>query len=238
MFIFGLALGFIALPGHAADPLLWVRDGKLTSQATQMLNVLHDAHEYGLRANDYTAELVSLRTQLIATGSPSVDVAERFDRALTSASARFITHVHSGRVSARAAGFNLPAPKPLADAKDIATGLASADDLKRSVEAYEPRPQPYRLLKQALASYRQLAQRPTLPLPRPTGKSLNPGEAYDGAAALRDLLLAVGDLSSAATQAPHDEHTFDASLVEALRSFQSRHGLEPDGVLGRQTLAA
>lgn len=234
--MFGLGLwAVITLPGHAADPLLWVRDGKPTPQATQMLNILHEAEDYGLHASDYTAGLESLRTQLTST---SADAAERFDRALTNASARFVADVHSGRVSARTAGFNLPAPKPLAEAKDIASRLAGAANVGQSIETYEPRPLPYRLLKQALARYRELAKQPAAPLPAPKGKSLNAGEAYEGTAALRSFLLAVGDLPAAAAQVPHDESTFDASLAESLRNFQSRHGLQADGVLGRQTLAA
>ena len=35
-----------------------------------------------------------------------------------------------------------------------------------------------------------------------------------------------------------DPNTLDAPLVEALKTFQSRHGLEPDGVVGPRTLEA
>jgi murein L,D-transpeptidase YcbB/YkuD len=68
---------------------------------------------------------------------------------------------------------------------------------------------------------------------------VKPGEPYAGAPQLRVLLGALGDLSeatSAGDAAPVD--TLDPALVEALQRFQSRHGLDVDGALGRGTYAA
>jgi L,D-transpeptidase YcbB len=51
---------------------------------------------------------------------------------------------------------------------------------------------------------------------------------------LRDRLRASGDLAADAD----DPIRFDAALEAALRRFQARHGLEPDGVAGKSTIAA
>lgn len=194
-----------------------------------MLNVLQAAESYGLRSSDYAGGLGT-------PALPDAAAAERFDRSLTAASVRFISQLRSGRISPRAAGFNLPALKAATDADQIASRLATAQDVRQVVEEYEPRPQPYRLLKQALETYRQLAKESLPPLPAPKGRSLKRGDEYAAVPALRRYLMAVGDLPR--ESAPSDETIFDATLSQAIQTFQGRHGLKPDGVLGPQTLAA
>jgi murein L,D-transpeptidase YcbB/YkuD len=85
-----------------------------------------------------------------------------------------------------------------------------------------------------LADYRAIAASggwPSVPL----GEALKPGMSDDRVPALR-ARLAVTD---AAAPAPsHAERLYDAALVAAVRAFQSRHGLDVDGVVGRATVVA
>jgi murein L,D-transpeptidase YcbB/YkuD len=67
-------------------------------------------------------------------------------------------------------------------------------------------------------------------------KKLSPGDAYPGAAALAAILRDLGDLPGDAT-VPGDG-TYSGALVDAMKRFQPRHGLTPDGVVGAATLAA
>jgi murein L,D-transpeptidase YcbB/YkuD len=53
--------------------------------------------------------------------------------------------------------------------------------------------------------------------------------------ALRARLVASGDLC---LQASAEPDLFDEALEAAVRGFQTRHGLEPDGAVGRRTLQA
>lgn len=97
----------------------------------------------------------------------------------------------------------------------------------------------FRLLEQALPRYEELARRPALTaLPPLPAKSLKPGERYSGAARLRELLTALGDLPADPAAPLRGDDTLDESLVAALETFQERHGLEVDGVLGRATWQA
>ena len=97
----------------------------------------------------------------------------------------------------------------------------------------------YALLESALLQYQRLAALPGLnqlpPLPR---RAIGPDEEYVGTAALRRLLIAVGDLPAADAAASDASGTLDASLVAALQHFQERHGLEQDGKLGPATMRA
>ena len=54
---------------------------------------------------------------------------------------------------------------------------------------------------------------------------------------LHHELVAFGDLP-ADTPAPPESGRYEGALVEGIKRFQIRHGLEPDGVLGKSTMAA
>ena len=93
-----------------------------------------------------------------------------------------------------------------------------------------------RLARGAPARYRALAAK-AWPGPLPAvKKKLSPGDAYAGAAALAEILRDVGDLPADA--AVPAEGTYGGALVDAVKKFQFRHGLTPDGVVGAGTIAA
>ena len=84
-----------------------------------------------------------------------------------------------------------------------------------------------------------------LPLP---AKSVHPGDTYSGIAPLTARLRELGDLPSnpagpadpiaaAHPIAPADATVYRGAMVDGVKHFQKRHGLQPDGVLGKETLA-
>jgi len=64
---------------------------------------------------------------------------------------------------------------------------------------------------------------------------VEPGERYVGVSRLTRLLSQVGDFPAGTIPANSD--VYEGEVVEAVRRFQSRHGLEPDGRIGKATLA-
>jgi murein L,D-transpeptidase YcbB/YkuD len=92
----------------------------------------------------------------------------------------------------------------------------------------------YHALIGLLARYRALALAGAWPLV-PAGPSLHPGESDPRVPILRTRLGAEGDLVDAPAVATNQ---YDATTVTALKRFQTRHGIKPDGVLGASTLAA
>src|SRR5690606_8484859 len=108
--------------------------------------------------------------------------------------------------------------------------------LAQAVDEATPALPIYRDLKTALASYRPLQGHEAwqTPLPALPGGKLEPGQSYNGLQALAYRLAVLGDLPSGAFLPPR----YEAVLVDAVRKFQMRHGLDQDGVVGRATLAA
>lgn len=85
----------------------------------------------------------------------------------------------------------------------------------------------------AISMYRQI-QRWGGWQPIPEGEPLRKGMRDSRVALLRKRLLATGDIAAS----EGDPFLFDESVYNGVRRFQVRHGLGPDGVVGRGTVVA
>src|SRR5262249_24352042 len=112
--------------------------------------------------------------------------------------------------------------------------LANGNDLQAVLAEVEPPFPGYRRTQAALQHYLKLMREDNgEKLPEVT-KSIDRGKEYPGVPRLARLLRLLGDLSMSA-DLPSDS-IYRGSLVEAVKHFQRRHGLPPDGQLGPQTI--
>ncbi len=239
------------LPGlktlYAAEPdgLFWFAGESPHPALPGALQALRGAAAQGLDPADYDAALLDREWQALRTApAPSLSARALFDVALSTSALRLLSSVHAGRVDPRLVGFDYDVS---AKRRDLAAALRFGRDLgglAEAVAATEPRFAGYGRLLKALARQRALAAAGApAPLPALAGRKqkLEPGQAWAGVAALAARLRALGDL---APDAPPPETSSDGTplysgaVVQAVKRFQGRHTLEPDGVLGRGTLAA
>ncbi len=230
-------LGLVAPAARAAPPLHWFDTHGPTAQATVAIDLLRRAADHGLDPSDYRAQALADAVSQQAQSGHWNDDARRavFDAALTGAMQRYLSDLQSGRVTP--AQVRARFAPPLQPAQDAATLLREALADGRLAETAQrlaqqlPMAQP---LQAALRQYRSLAEQPgwQTPLPEPARGKLVAGDRYPALAELERRLAAVGDLQ--ARPAPQQ---VDDILIAAVRRFQLRHGLEPDGVVGRLTLA-
>ena len=216
---------------------LWVdRIGRPSRAAREGLTLLGGAAAEGLDPADYDAAgLDRLAATLDAVQSPDADTVAAFDIALSAALLRYFRHVHLGRVDPQTIGFRVRMPD---DSHDFATLLRSAvaEDRVASAGAdLAPALVQYRALRTALARYRSIAS-PGIGEPLAVTPAVRPGEPYAGLDDLTRQLHALGDLPADVT--PLSDGVYEGAVVTAVRQFQLRHGLEPDGILGRATQAA
>jgi len=88
-----------------------------------------------------------------------------------------------------------------------------------------------------LAAYRALVAKgepPAVP-DLPKGRKIEPGKSWTGVPQLAARLRNVGDLPQNADVAA-DATLYSGPLVDAVKSFQTRHGLDADGTLGAATI--
>jgi murein L,D-transpeptidase YcbB/YkuD len=95
----------------------------------------------------------------------------------------------------------------------------------------------YRLLVRALERYRVLAADSSIPaFATPSSRAVRPGDSLATVRQLQRRLIALGDLLDTAAYGPSGRYA--GPVVNAVRRFQVRHGLDDDGVIGSKTVAA
>jgi len=97
-----------------------------------------------------------------------------------------------------------------------------------------PQPAFYSRLKRGLADYRQIAAGGGWK-PIPPGPNLEAGMRSDRVPAVRERLRVTGEYTGPDAQEPR---LFDSAVANAVKSFQERHHLAVDGVVGPATLSA
>ena len=231
----GLAI-VSARPAIAANTLLWFSDGRPTATARKAADLLASAAEDGLNANDYGADLLRNAIENAASGpAPANDTVIQLERSLTSATRRYLADLHYGRIDPRQLDENYSGvSRPGFDPEVLLISAIADDRLPEAVRSAQPQLAQYHELREVLARYRLLVGNPAWlkALPTPADGKLQPGQTYAGIAVLSQRLKVLGDLP--ANGAPPAR--YEGRLVDAVKSFQERHGLTPDGVVGKGTL--
>jgi L,D-transpeptidase YcbB len=222
--------------GPMAYAPAWSSAGKARPALAEAIAQLQAAPTRGLNLADYDVDWLTMEGLRLTTGEHTDQELAHFDVSLTVAFLHYLADSHLGRL--RSAYTDVPFEvRMLAfDPVELLRAALSQGRLAQTVAAAEPGFPIYSRLKTALAQYRPLAALSFSPLPAlPAGvRKLERGASYSGAAALRERLILLGDLSAAAPAIP--DNRYEQSLVDGVRLFQERHGLEPDGLPGKQTL--
>src|SRR6476659_752312 len=126
---------------------------------------------------------------------------------------------------------------------EAALSAKTPGDMLKNLRATTPRHAGYQRLTQGLATYRAIAARGgwgTVP----AGAPLQLGDGGARVAALRARLAASNDLAASVpaaaapgTPAAPSLDIYDETVAAAVSHFQRRHGLEPTGKVGDETLA-
>jgi len=219
--------------------LPWVRGMQPTAQARQVIAILLDAEQKGLSAEDYDGPRWADRLAKLkpAAAQPSESDALRFDAALTVCVMRYISDLHIGKVNPKHFDFGYDVEAKKYDLPDLLKGrVVDAADPASALAQVEPPYPGYLRTIQALHKYLEFEKQydgKSLPS---VAKTIAPGSPYEGVPQLTKLLRLVGDLPADASVAS-DATVYEGPIVDAVKNFQRRHGRDPDGRLGAQTIA-
>lgn len=218
--------------------LAWVRDDEVTPQAQVMIQLFKASAQKGLTAEDYDGSRWDARVGKIRAVGPllSQEGLIRFDLALTVCAMRYVSALRVGRVNPQHFKFGLDVGPKKYDLTDfLRNEVIYSRDVKGEIDELEPRYAAYEQAKAALATYLKLAAAgdgESLPVTR---KTVRPGDTYPSMPQLLRRLRQLCDLGSDGDTA-EDPTIYKGPGVEAIRRFQDRHGLEPNGMLDRRTI--
>jgi len=221
---------FYAPAGYATP---WLKGTAPTAQAEAMLRQLQDAWKKGLDPEDYDASRWDQRRTALQRGQGE---STAFDVALTVSAMRYLSDLHIGRVNPKHLKFDLHTAKTRQDlAQFLRQQVLPSTDLPATVQSLEPRFGAYRRTEEALPRYIELARTDDGEKLQIPAKAIEPGQPYASLPRLAKLLELLGDVPPPA-QGAAAPTTYDAQLVEGVKRFQRRHGLDADGRIGASTV--
>ena len=198
-----------------------------------LVAAVESIHVHGLDPADFNPE----RLRRAAAEWTTVEARAERELLLTDTLVELLFQLRHGKVDPRTLyrEWNFtPPPNPYERAGELAAVL-QAGDLRAAIDAHAPDLPLYRALVQGLAHYQALAMLGDWPKVA-GGPTLRPGARSARVPALRERLLV--EPESGLDEATRRSSHYDPALVEAVKRFQAGHGLEPDGVIGAQTLLA
>ncbi len=200
-----------------------------------LLRIIGEMDREGLNPADYhQEELGSLKQQIEQTDNPAPDMLANFDIILSDALVRIAYHILFGKVDPERLDANWNIYREVEDVEPATwiQNMINSPDIYQALRDILPNGPFFVTLRKGLVKYRQIAEDggwPTIP----AGPVLKKDMMDERVSLIRQRLQMTSDLSD--TQDSQDLH-YDDSLLMAVQHFQKRHGLHPDGVIGKNTL--
>ncbi|MBO6850826.1 MAG: peptidoglycan-binding protein, partial [Marinobacter sp.] len=207
---------------------IWVNGRNDMKKAYALVNTVGAASEHAMDPGNYHLSLVSgMLADLSDSTVPSrlVDL----ELALSDMYLSFAAHSLRGRINPNSIDpewFSNPRDQSLAK---MLGSVGDESDVGAQLRSLQPSQQGYLRLKEALAHYREIAANGGWPKVS-AGTTLKPGMTDPRVPTVRARL-------NQPETAGQDAMLYDEQLQESVKDFQRRHGLEPDAVIGKDTLA-
>lgn len=200
-----------------------------------LLAAIRGVETDGLRPADYHLDALG-RAITARRSSDASDTQADLDLLLTDALIRLGHHLALGKVDAERLdpNWNLSRSIGRQTALEWVASAISSHDLTRAIDGLRPKRAYYEKLRRTLESYRWIRDQGGWPSV-PAGETLQEGSRDPRVAPLRRRLLITGDLHGAM---PADSLAFDAAVAAAVKRFQYRAFLTPDGAVGPATARA
>ena len=199
-----------------------------------LMKSLYEIEADGLKKEDYYyTEIIDL---IKAEHTDSLKITESkadLEILLSYSLSKLFNHLNSGKVDQKTLKSEWDIDKGDAGSryKQLSKALESPN-LYQFIETQKPQLSYYKSLKKALGKYEEYKKNGGW-VKVPEGSTLNPGTYDRRVLKLRDRLLTTGHLLSSDN---FETVQFDEQLEQAVKKFQLHHNLNPDGVVGPNTL--
>jgi murein L,D-transpeptidase YcbB/YkuD len=202
----------------------WIRDGKPTPQALELIGILQEADKKGLESKDYDGLRWTGRLQELESGAEDAESRRlKFDVALTISGTRYISDLHLGRVDPATLHKDFdPERRHHNPGEFLREEVVAAESVRDALAKIEC---PYPGYQRELAAFQQYLQMAKQEVPDklpPVQKPIDPGQTYEGLGKLVQRLQFLSDLP-ASVSVPADSQGYSGAVVDGVKRFQVRH---------------
>lgn len=195
-----------------------------------VLENLDKSYEEGLNPADYNADkLWEYEKKITVLGDREL---EKYDELLTNSFQKYISHLTKGRQNPRKLYRNWDLKENKIDLNETITTLVNSDSLSEKIELLKPRHLVYGRLKKALAIINALPKDNFNKIKIKDIIVLN--DTNSSLIEIKKRLIYWKDMT------PKDSLSsiYDSETAEAIKKFQTRHGLAADGIIGKGTVGS
>jgi murein L,D-transpeptidase YcbB/YkuD len=211
----------------------WSQDGRLM-QVDTLVRAVEEAYGDGLTPDYYHLGIIrSLVDRAKKRLSDPVHMAD-LDILLTDAFITLACHLSGGCVDPVTIELEWFGKRRYVDVSSVLEQALKKKQIREALRRLRPEQGSYARLRQALAQYRELSSKGEWPQVS-AGPPLKKDSVSDRVVELKKRLAASGDLEA---EEEKKGGLFDEKLEQSVITFQKRHGLKADGIVGRVTLNA
>ncbi len=212
----------------------WTTADGPTDRADRLLMAIRTVIDDGFSADRYPLHRLERALRYAWHDSKNTAVMVELDLMMTDTFMRVAHDLSAGIVDPSTLGIGSSSfTWDETNLRRIETGIETGR-MVEALESFRPRQNQYQRLRDALKLNLAIAQKGGWPQVS-EGKSLRPGDSDPRVRQIRRRLAATDDLPLGTSIYGSK---YDDKLVEAVKAFQRRYGLTPDGIIGSGTVAA
>ncbi|MBJ6137106.1 L,D-transpeptidase family protein [Marinobacter litoralis] len=205
----------------------------------ELIQAIDELADDGLNPADYHQDAlhdITQSTQDAPTRLPSTEL----DLIFTDAFLLLASHLRDGKVNSQTLQAQWTVQQRQAPLQSALEQALQDETVYRTLQSFKPPAPAYQKLRDYRRQLSGLLGRPWPLLD--SGPTIHPGDSDARIPTIRQQLRLLGDLPAAdgdthdSTGEPPESQLYSGNLIDAIPAFQARHGLEPDGLIGRKTL--
>lgn len=201
--------------------LLWVDEQGLSQRANDLVTELRRADDYGLRTSD-------LRLPKLDDIPTDIEGLANIEARLSASTLIYARHAKGGRFRAGQLGSQLTENPPVRDPAVVLGEISKTNNPGETLRALHPAHPQFVKLREKLLQLRGGGEKKDQPR-LPAGPVLKRGDSHEHVALLRKRL---------GIDAGANPTSFDEAVEKAVKNFQQKKSLAPDGIVGAGTRAA
>ncbi len=202
------------------------------TQRNFIIKEIGSAEDDGLQTKDYNYFLLKSFEENYEHLLDSSIV--RYDLLLTKSTQKFINHISKGKLNPKELYKDWDLQEKKVDVNKILFDCIDNDTFKTSIEGCKPNHIIYKKLKFCLKILKQFPEEKSFALINLKERIL-PNTQSKYIPIIKKRLMYWGDMKEKDTIL---SALYDKKTLEAIKFFQARHGLKPDGVIGKSTIDA